>query len=135
MTSTDHAVQTVRTALAAGVKPHVSAIARHHGVSHHALTTALRFAGISQPAGRMSRADKARHMALLPAIKLPVPAPVPEWREALRGAPPLDELKDACVRWGIDGAAEEYEVSEEQICTWLRAHGMRMARTSKEMAT
>jgi hypothetical protein len=33
--------------------------------------------------------------------------------------------EDACAVWGICGAAEEYEVSEDQICVWLRAYGVR----------
>ncbi len=41
----------------------------------------------------------------------------------LEGAPPLDELEDACARWGFSGAAEEYDVSEETVREWLRAYG------------
>jgi transposase-like protein len=37
-------------------------------------------------------------------------------------APPASELVDACARWGIDGAAEEYEVEPEQVCKWLRGY-------------
>ena len=44
-------------------------------------------------------------------------------RRTLEGAPPLDELEDACARWGFDGAAEEYDVSEETVREWLRAYG------------
>lgn len=131
MTPTEHAVQTVRDVLRAGIKPHVSAIARHHGVRPPALAIALRGAGIPQAAGRMSREDMARHEALFPRVDLRAQAPVPVWSEALRGSPPHLELEDACAVWGIRGAAEEYEVSEEQVCAWLRAHGMRAERTSE----
>jgi len=34
--------------------------------------------------------------------------------------PPRDELSDALTRWGIDGAAEEYDVSTERVCAWMR---------------
>ena len=36
--------------------------------------------------------------------------------------PPVTELLDACSRWGIDGAAEEYGVTSEQVCAWMRDH-------------
>jgi len=38
-------------------------------------------------------------------------------------APPASELTDACARWGISGAAIEYEVDEAQIAAWLRSYG------------
>lgn len=37
-------------------------------------------------------------------------------------APPVTELLDACSRWGIDGAAEEYGVTTAQVCAWMREH-------------
>ena len=35
--------------------------------------------------------------------------------------PPRKELDDALRRWGIDGVAEEYDVSTERVCAWMRA--------------
>lgn len=35
--------------------------------------------------------------------------------------PPEEELIDALVRWGIKGTTEEYEVSREQVMSWIRA--------------
>jgi len=41
---------------------------------------------------------------------------------AMTTAPPVTELLDACSRWGIDGAAEEYGVTTAQVCAWMREH-------------
>lgn len=35
--------------------------------------------------------------------------------------PPYDELDDALRRWGMDGAAEEYDVDTAQVAAWMRA--------------
>jgi transposase-like protein len=34
--------------------------------------------------------------------------------------PPRDELDDALTRWGLDGVAEEYDVTPAQIAAWMR---------------
>ena len=51
------------------------------------------------------------------------PAPKTTLPPAYEG-PPLDELNDALTRWGIDGVAEEYDVSTERVCAWMRALGI-----------
>jgi len=38
----------------------------------------------------------------------------------LRQPPDAEELADAIQRWGIDGAAEEYDVTPAQVATWMR---------------
>ena len=38
----------------------------------------------------------------------------------LRQRPPREELADAIQRWGLDGAAEEYDVDVAQIAAWMR---------------
>jgi hypothetical protein len=80
-------------AVKAGDSRTVTAYADAHGVSQAALYRAL------------ARLDAPRR------------------RRGVAGAPPLDELEDACARWGFDGAAEEYDVSEETVREWLRAYG------------
>ena len=80
-------------AVAAGDSRTVTAYADAHGVSQAALYRAL------------ARLDAPRR------------------RRGVAGAPPLDELEDACARWGFEGAAEEYDVSEETVREWLRAYG------------
>jgi hypothetical protein len=34
--------------------------------------------------------------------------------------PPYDELDDALRRWGIDGCAEEYDVTPAQVAEWMK---------------
>jgi transposase len=36
--------------------------------------------------------------------------------------PDKEELNDAVTRWGFEGAAEEYEVSQQTICAWMRSY-------------
>lgn len=80
-------------AVAAGDSRTVTAFAEAHGVGQASLYRAL------------ARLDAPRR------------------NRRVEGAPPLDELEDACARWGFDGAAEEYDVSEETVREWLRAYG------------
>ena len=110
------ALAEVRRLVGCGVRPQLAAIAAHYHVCGRSLGHALRERGIKLKRGRFTPAEAAAHLYYAPAIAL-ADAPAPA------GMPPLDELEDACARWGLDGAAEEYEVSEVRICAWLRAHG------------
>ena len=38
----------------------------------------------------------------------------------LRQPPDAEELADAIQRWGLDGAAEEYDVDVAQVAAWMR---------------
>ena len=38
----------------------------------------------------------------------------------LRQPPDAEELADAIQRWGLDGAAEEYDVAVAQVAAWMR---------------
>lgn len=60
---------------------------------------------------------------LLKLGALPAPAPAAEKPVRVRPKaapdhPDWEELSDAIARWGVSGAAEEYEVSEGQIMRW-----------------
>lgn len=57
--------------------------------------------------GRSLRACQGRKRLLLGSCQRPLP--------------PLAELEDAIARWGIAGAAEEYEVSRATIRRWRKA--------------
>jgi hypothetical protein len=125
------AVELIRASLAAGIKPHALSIAAHYGVERRELGRMLAHEGIIFASGRMSAADVQRFAEAHPEISVRMPRldEVSEhgkrWRDVLEGAPPHLELEDSCAHWGIEGAAEEYEVSEETICGWLRAYGVR----------
>ena len=89
-------------AIARGEGPSVTSFAKAHGVGVSAVYRALHRHNTPPPRVGTHRPSVSRRLA---------------------DAPPLDELEDACARWGFDGAAEEYEVSEETIREWLRAYG------------
>lgn len=86
-------------AVKAGDPTSATDFARAHGISHTALYKAL-----------------AKLEPLTPGTRRGRPYKVAD-------APPLAELEDSCARWGFDGAAEEYEVTEERVREWLRAYG------------
>lgn len=98
-------------------------IVRHVAKAYHAAVKA----GDLRSATEYAHAHGISHTALYSALaKLPPLTPGTRRspsRRTLDGAPPLDELEDACARWGFDGAAEEYDVSEETVREWLRAYG------------
>lgn len=89
-------------AIARGEGLSVASFAKAHGVGQAAVYRALHRHNTPPPRVGTHRPGVSRRLA---------------------GAPPLDELEDACARWGFDGAAEEYEVTEETIRDWLRAYG------------
>ena len=108
-----------------GARPILVPLAAHHGVTLKALKRELNMAGIICQSGPYTTEQRAAHKRLLPHVALPcVKARLDDDSvERIEGAPPDAELLDACGRWGIDGAAEEYEVSEVVVCAWLRACG------------
>lgn len=101
-----------RAALDRGEKPVARTFAATHGISSNSIYRALADMGVRT-------ARKGRGKTGEPRSATSWRRPTPSQNEA----PPHDELQDACARWGIDGAAEEYEVSVTQICAWLRAGG------------
>lgn len=123
------AYELIRRLLDKGIRPHAVSIAAHYGITPQQLKVLTGRAGLLLPAGRMSAAQIAAFEAACPHIELKLPrldaGAIPARNLPLDGAPPELELEDSCAQWGIKGAAEEYEVSEDQICAWLRAYGMR----------
>lgn len=97
-------VDLYRDAVTHGKTPAVRTFAPAHGISDKALYRAL-------DAACIRTAHKGRG-------KPGEPRSPTSWR---RPVPPLAELEDSCARWGIEGAAEEYEVSAAKIRAWLRA--------------
>ena len=91
--------QMYTAAVKAGDSTTATDFARAHGISHATLYKALAKLEPLTPGTRRGRSYK------------------------VADAPPLAELEDACARWGFDGAAEEYEVTEERVREWLRAYG------------
>lgn len=110
------ALAEVRRLMGCGVRPQLAAIAAHYHIEGRGLSHAMKERGIVIKKGRRSPGENAAHLYYAPHIALPGSG-------AAAGMPPLNELEDACARWGLDGAAEEYDVTEAQICAWLRAHG------------
>lgn len=105
------ALAAMRAALACGTMPNVAQLARTHGVKLHALKAAYRLAGLKLQSGRRAASKRG--------------AKITELEDGTTETrPPLAELEDACARWGLDGAAEEYEVDEATICRWLREIGV-----------
>lgn len=121
------ALRRIEDLLAAGIRPHAVSIAAHYGVTSGQLKTLLMRARIKLPAGRMSAEQIEAFAEACPRIPLILRRATHAFREPRtelpEGMPDEVELEDACAQWGIAGAAEEYEVSEDQICAWLRAHG------------
>ena len=89
-------------AIERGEGPSVVAFAKAHGVGVSAVYRALHRHNTPPPRVGTHRPSVARRLA---------------------DAPPLAELEDAFARWGFEGAAEEYEVTEERVREWLRAYG------------
>ena len=119
------AVEVIQWVLTQGIRPHAISIAAHYGVTPRSLRKGLRAAGVALHQGCASKADRAAHKLALPEVRLVTQK---DWRmsphaEVLRDAPPLAELEDSCARWGIEGAAEEYDVPDTKVCAWLRAYG------------
>lgn len=63
----------------------------------------------------------ARSQRGLAAARPGRPTRSPDDPRASYDGPPREELDDALTRWGIDGVAEEYDVSTEHVCAWMRA--------------
>lgn len=135
------ALEIVRQAMNDNIRPHIAAIAHGCGVNAAGLYKTLTHEQITLPPGKMSAYDTMQWQIHYPDFPLPSrddedePSSPPAAHAASRhtrttpynpaARPSNRELEDACARWGIDGAAEEYEVSEAQICAWLREHGER----------
>lgn len=123
------AIELVKSLLDQGVRPHAISIAAHYGISSSKLKRQMIRVGVILPSGRMSAAQIAAFEAACPHVALKLPrldeGAIPARALPLDGAPGELELEDSCAQWGIKGAAEEYGVSEAQICAWLRAYGMR----------
>jgi hypothetical protein len=118
-------VEVIQWALTQGIRPHVISIAAHYGVTPQSLRKGLIVAGVVRHRWCSSEVDRAAHRLALPSVRL---ATQEDWRlvhqaEVLHDAPPLHELEDSCARWGIDGAAEEYDVPATKVCAWLSAYG------------
>lgn len=115
MTPRSKAVTEALRLIALRVRPHLDAIAEHYGTCKGGLGRSLRALGIEVKRGRYTTEELSSHLRAAPHIDLGVDVlPMPS----------RVELEDACARWGLGGAAEEYEVSEAQICAWLRAQGL-----------
>jgi hypothetical protein len=119
------ALELVLRLVAAGVRPQIKAISAHYHIDQRRLILGLREHGWRPQNGRFTPAQNEAHRRAAPHIEILADVRQRETTEDETGParPPAAELLDTCARWGFAGAAEEYEVSEHQICKWLRQQG------------